>query len=264
MRFDRRWGASALLVAAIAAASMAWRSSPPGASAPRNDRPGGASPSGPGELAPPGTSPTISAGELEQRLREVEAIVAAKNRESERQRSAFEGEGWASVDAAAPDLALSSASPGLLATREPELRAQLLSAPPDREHLDNVAAIAARARDPGTRIAAVEAMARMGQGDPQRALVDTLKKLVPGDPARRALVPLLKPTSMADPFALELAALLDWAGATPDERQQMAMTLALLALREGGPLPGDVAAAMSPESLALVGKMTQLAQRTLQ
>jgi hypothetical protein len=213
---------------------------------------------------PPDSIPTLSPDELEQRQREVEAVVAAKNVEAAKQRKAFEDDGWTLVDAAPPDEALASASPELLATRERELRAQLLTAPPEKEHLGNVAFIATRAREPATRIAAVEAIARMGAGDPQRALVDIMKKLSPSDAARRALVPILLPMSTADPFAREMAGLLDAPGLMPAEREQIAMTLSLVALREGTSLPRDIVEAMSPASRTLLERMTQLAQRSPQ
>jgi hypothetical protein len=153
-----------------------------------------------------------------------------------------------------------AASPELLPTREAELRAQLVSAPPGEERLQNVAAIATQAHDSATRVAAVEALARMGPGDPQRALLDVMRQLDPDDPARRRLVALLRPESTADPIAGELIALLEAPSVTDDEKDQIAMTVALNALRAGDVLPSALADEMSSSARALVDHMTRLTQ----
>ena len=202
-----------------------------------------------------------AADQIEARRLQVEAIVARNNAAVLAQRSALEADGWTFVEVAPPDAALVAASPELLATREAELRAQLLSAPPGKEQLQNVATIATQARDSETRIAAVEALARMGPGDPQRALLDVMRQLDPVDPARRALVALLHPEGTADPIAGDLIALLDAPSVTDDEKDQIAMTVSLSALRDGDELPSRRADEMSPSARALVDHMILLAQR---
>lgn len=201
-----------------------------------------------------------AADQIEARHLQVEAIVARNNAALLAQRRAFEADGWTFVEVAAPDPALVAASPELLATREAELRAQLLSAAPGEEQLQNVATIATQARDSETRVAAVEAIARMGPGDPQRALLEVMRQLDPADPARRRLVALLHPESTADPIARDLIALLDAPSVTDDEKDQIAMTVSLSALRDGDGLPSHLADEMSPSARALVDHMILLAQ----
>ena len=118
--------------------------------------------------------------------------------------------------------------------------------------------IATTARDAATRVAAVEAIARMGQGAPQRALLDLLPELDPNDPARRALLPLLRPENLADPMVRELIALLDAPSIANDEKEQIAMTLAMLSLRDGWQ---ELAVPMSTTARALIERMTQIALR---
>jgi len=201
-----------------------------------------------------------AADQIEARRLQVEAIIARNNAALLAQRRAFEADGWTFVEVAAPDPALVTASPELLATREAELRAQLLSAPPGREHLQNVATIATQARDAETRVAAVDALARMGPGDPQRALLDVMRQLDPVDPARRTLVALLHPEGTADPIARDLIALLDAPSVTDDERDQIAMAVSLSVLRDGEGLPSHLAHEMSRSARALVEHMILLAQ----
>jgi hypothetical protein len=198
--------------------------------------------------------------QIEVRRLRVEGVVARNNAAPVAQRRAFAAAGWTFVDVPAPDPALMSASPELLPAREAELRAQLLSAPPGEEELQNVAVIATQARDSETRVAAVEALARMGPGDPQRALLDVMRQLDPADPARRSLVALLHPESMADPIARDLIALLDAASISDDEKDQIAMTVSLTALRDGDGLPAQLADEISPSARALVDHMIRLAQ----
>jgi hypothetical protein len=209
--------------------------------------------------APPGEA--LPAAERERRRAEVEAFVAQKNREYEGHRLDFTSDGWEFVDAPPPDPALAAGSPELLGAREAELRAQLVTAPPGVEHLGNVVAVATRARDASTRVAAIEAIAAMGPGEPQRVLLDVMQRLDPDDPARRALVSLVRPASVDDPFARDVAALLDAPSVAPDERSQIAMTLATTALLEDRPLPDDLLGAMSPDARALCARMMHLAQK---
>ena len=202
-----------------------------------------------------------AADDLAARRLRVEAIVAKNNAALQVQRRALAADGWTLVDVAAPDPALTAASPELLPAREADLRAQLLSAPPGAERLENVAAIATRARDDETRVAAVEALARMGPGDPQRSLLDVMRQLDPADPARRRLVALFHPGSMADPIARDLIALLEVPSVTGDEKEQIAMTVSLVALREGDALPSELTDEMSSSARALIDHMMLLAQR---
>jgi len=184
-------------------------------------------------------------------------VVVERNREEHGQRRAFEDDGWTFVNVAEPDHALLAVSPALLPAREAELRAQLASAPPGVEHLANVVVVATSARDAATRIAAVEAISRMRVDAAQRALVELLPKLAANDPARRVLVPLLRPASASDESIAELIALLDSPAIASDEKEQIAMTLAMLSLRDGVPLNQP----MSTAARALIERMTSLATR---
>jgi hypothetical protein len=195
----------------------------------------------------------------EAHRRRADAVVAERNAEQAEERRAFESDGWTFVDVAPPDPALTAASPDGLPARELELRMQLASAPPGIEHLSNVRAIAIGASDTATRIAAIEAIANMGPGEPQRALIDVLATLDTGDPARGTVVALLRPESTNDVLARDLTALLDASSITSIEKDQIAMSLAALALREGSALPAEMVGQMSSEALALVDRMTQLA-----
>ncbi|MGZ3450615.1 MAG: hypothetical protein ACXVEF_13525 [Polyangiales bacterium] len=214
----------------------------------------------PAAMATPQASAPAIAATSSIRAQQAESIVAANNVVSAKQAKAFTDDGWVLVDAPPPDPLLLSASPTLIGKRERELRWQLSSAPPDEKYLSNVVTIATDAHDAETRVAAVEAIARMGAGDPRFALVSVMKKLAKTDPARRALVPLLRPTSTTDALTIVIAALLDDSTVTPDERKTLAMTLAVVALHEGSPLPADVVESMTPAARALFDD----AQRTAQ
>lgn len=206
-------------------------------------------------VAPPAVAPSGSV--QAQQVAAVEAVVAAKNAEASQQVKAFVDDGWTIVKTAPPDMALLSASPTLLPNREAELRAQLASAPPDKKFLSNVVTIATDAREPSTRVAAVEAIARMGAGDPQHALVSVAKKLSPNDPARRAAFGAMRPTNMTDAFVVSMAALLDDPAVLAGERKQLASTLAMIALRDRTSLPSDVHDSMSPAARALFDDSTR-------
>lgn len=212
-------------------------------------------------VAPPQTHPqTTATASPALRFEQVEAVVAAKNAEPSQNAKAFTDDGWALVDAAPPDPLSTSMSPTLIGKRESELRLQLSSAPPDRKYLANVVTVATDAHDAATRVAAVEAIARMGAGDPQFALVSVMKKLPKTDAARIALVPLLQPASTTDALTVVIAALLDDAAVAADERKTLAMTLAAVATHEGTTLPTDVLDSMTKEARALFDD----AQRTIQ
>lgn len=241
---------SVLFAAIVAAIAIAW-------TARRPEPVPGAPPT------PVAVATTTAQGSTHPALANVEATVAANNAQGSQQAQAFVNDGWTFVDAAPPDPALLSASPTLLPAREAELRVQLASAPPSKQFLSNVVTVAVDAREPSTRVAAVEAIARMGKGDPQHALVSVMRKLPASDEARRALVSLMRPTDTADPFLITMAALLDDPAVTGDERKQLAMTLAVVALRDGGALPGDVAETMSPAARALVDDATRIARTAL-
>jgi len=193
---------------------------------------------------------------------EVDAIVAERNGEASREAQAFVSEGWTFVEAPEPDPLLVSSSPALLPQREAELSVQLASAPPGPEYLENVVQVAAGGRELRTRIAAVEAIARMGDGRPQRALLELLNRMPPDDDARRVVVSRLRPSGSEGPTALAMAALLDSPYVSRAEKEQLAWTLALVSLGEGASLPPTWYFAASPRARALVERAYVLARRS--
>jgi hypothetical protein len=183
-------------------------------------------------------------------------IVAARNLEQQENTKRFVADGWEMVaNPAPPDERLLAFDPSLVkAGREVELADQIASTVPKVEHVENLATLARTARDERTRVVAVEALGRIRDAEAQAALVDLLGKLDPTDTARREIGPLLRPTSLEDPYALRLAQLLDAPGLTDAERSQIAFTLALIGLRDGSSLSG-----VSPAAAALIEDMTALA-----
>jgi hypothetical protein len=125
-----------------------------------------------------------------------------------------------------------------------------------------IAAIVRRVRPGGARVAAVEALGRIDGTEGQHALVGLLTdgSLPEDDEARRLIVPLLRPTALDDPYALELARLLDAPQLTAVEKKQLAFTLSLVGLRDGMQLPSDALAALSPTARDRLTAMTTLAK----
>lgn len=209
-----------------------------------------------------GSSPAFGGPEtagVRARRIAVEKTVAQRNAESHRDEEAFVRAGWTMVATAPPDPQLLALDPSLLNGRERELRVQIASTLPSPAMAPHLGRIAAEAKDPATRVDAVEALGRVGGAEAQQELLQLLDKLPPEDDARHALVPLLRPVSLDDPEAAKLASLIDSPSLTPTEKQQLAFTLALIGLRDGMKLPPTVS--LSPDGQKLIDSMTLLAQR---
>ncbi len=196
--------------------------------------------------------------DLQARRRGVEATVAARNRDNERQADAFARAGWKMVATTPPDARLLALDPTLVDGREGELRVQIASTVPAPALAPRLAQIARVAHEPATRVAAVEALGRLGTHAAQAELLALLPTLPADDDARRQIVPLLRPDGLDDDLARRLAALLDGEAVTAAEKQQLAFTLALVGLRDGMKLPDGV---VSPAGQRLIDQMTALAQR---
>jgi hypothetical protein len=196
----------------------------------------------------------VSAGQR----RAVEAAVASRNRDNAREAEAFGRAGWKMVAEPAPDPRLTGLDPTLLDGRERELRVQMASTVAAPELAPRLAAIARAAHEPATRVAAVEALGRIGTHEAQAELLALLPSLPADDDARRQIVPLLRPRALDDELAMRLAAQLDGATLTATEKQQLAFTLALVGLRDGMRLPDG---AVSPAAKQLIDRMAALAQR---
>lgn len=191
---------------------------------------------------------------------EVRRAVEEKNRGPAADQRAFAAAGWKMVEVAPPDLRLSKADPALLAGREDELRTQIASTTATPDQADNLAEIARRASEDSTRVAAVEALGRLGPAG-QQNLLGLLDGLPEGDRARREVVPLLRPESLDSALAKDLAARLDSRGPSAIEKKQLAFTLALLGLRDQSALPDPVRGALSQDALALIDSMDRLARQ---
>jgi len=197
-------------------------------------------------------------------LEAVRAIVKAKNALEPREADTFRARGWTMVSVLPPDQRLLALDPALLATRPAELRVQIASNTASPAEVPNLTAIAQKAPDAQTRFVAVEALGRVSGAEAQRALRSLLldKNFAGGDaedPARRQVPGLLRPSALDDPWAAELAALLDAPGLNAAARKQIAFTLALVGLRDGMSLSPEVLARLSPAARALLDQMTQLA-----
>jgi hypothetical protein len=206
----------------------------------------------------PGAPATTDVDVEVGRRRSVEAAVAARNQESAREETTFRKAGWTMVATEPPDPRLLALDPALLDGRERDLRVQIASTVPAPELAPRLKRIALAAREPATRVAAVEALGRIGTAEAQTELLALLTALPADDEARRQIVPLLRPNALDDQFAARLAALLDSPSLTAVEKRQLAFTLALVGLRDGMRLP---AGALSPSSRQLVEQMIALAQR---
>lgn len=207
--------------------------------------------SGPG--APAATDVSGAAGR-----KAVEATVAQRNRDNAREAEAFTRAGWKMVAEPPPDPRLTALDPALVDSRERELRVQIASTVAPPELAPRLGQIARSAHEPATRVAAVEALGRIGTHEAQTELLALLPTLPEDDDARRQIVPLLRPTALDTAFATSLAAQLDGQTLTTTEKQQLAFTLALVGLRDGMSLPDG---AVSPAAKQLIDRMTALAQR---
>jgi hypothetical protein len=206
-------------------------------------------------------APATTDSDVADKQRGVEATVAARNRETARESDAFTRAGWTMVAAPAPDARLLALDPALIdqgGGRERELRVQIASTVAAPELAPRLGRIARAAHEPATRVAAVEALGRIGTHEAQTELLALLPDLPVDDDARRQLVPLLRPNGLDDELATRLAAQLDGGTLTATEKKQLAFTLALVGLRDGMKLPDG---AMSPAAKQLIDQMTALAQR---
>src|SRR5439155_1761978 len=123
--------------------------------------------------------------DVADKQRGVEATVAARNRETARETDAFTRAGWTMVAAPAPDARLTALDPALLEGRERELRVQIASTVAAPELAPRLGRIARAAHEPATRVAAVEALGRIGTHEAQTELLALLPDLPVDDDARR-------------------------------------------------------------------------------
>jgi hypothetical protein len=196
--------------------------------------------------------------------RAVERTAAERNAGSEKDRAAFASSGWTMVKTDPPDARLAALDPELLSGRETELRVQMASTVASPAQAPQLAEIVRRAREEQTRTLAVEALGRAGGPEAQRELYNLLTTagLDDSDRARGAIAPLLRPADLHEPYAAQLAALLDSRVLTPVERKQIAFTLALVGLRDGTELAPAVQDSLSPEARQLIASMAALATRS--
>lgn len=188
--------------------------------------------------------------------------VAQQDRANAAQADAVQSAGWSLVETAPPDERVVALDPSLLTDREAELRVQLASTVPLPTAIPNLIAIAKSGARTETRTAAVDALARVGDPLSQRALLALLGNggLAADDPARLVVAARIHPTALDDPFATEVAQVLDAGTLTTAETQQLAFTLALIGLRDGMTLPPATLAALSPSTRQLLDQMTALAK----
>ena len=108
-----------------------------------------------------------------------------------------------------------------------------------------------------TRLRAIEALGRIRTQEAQETLLSLVfdPNFTEDEPARRGVVPRLRPRSLDDPFAAKMAELLDHPAILDAEREQIAFTLGLVGLRDGTVLPDSVSRSLSPESRALLDVM---------
>ncbi len=154
--------------------------------------------------------------------------VDRRNRESKTDRDAFQNAGWTFVQTPEPDRALVDLDPAKLDGHEAELRAQLVSTTAPPEQAPRVLAIAERANDVATRVAAAEALGRMGSNG-QEALMQLLSrgKLDAGDAARAVATSTIAPPIGNAALTHDLEELVRAPTLTPAERTQLTHTLAI-------------------------------------
>ena len=177
--------------------------------------------------ASPSTPPASSAVDPAL-VRAVADEVDRRNRETRNERDAFQNAGWTFVETAPPDPAIVDLDPAKLDGHEAELRAQLVSTTAPPEQAPRVLAIAERARDVATRVAAAEALGRMGSNG-QEALMQLLShgKLDAGDAARAVAAQTILPPIGDPALTHDLDELVRSPALTTDERTQLTLTLAI-------------------------------------
>src|SRR6266542_3303937 len=190
----------ALALALVAVGVWLVRSTVRVGDAGRQESPGGRG-SAPGAPANAGLAAGAEAAKAAPELRErlVAATVAERNRGGEQQQEAFHRAGWTLVTTPPPDARLVALDPGLLPAREGELRQQIASTVASPAAASRLREIVRAAREPATRVAAVDALGRIGTAESQGALEQLLGELPAEDEARRHIVPLLRPRSLDEP-----------------------------------------------------------------
>jgi hypothetical protein len=198
------------------------------------------------------------------RLAEVERVVAERNRAAKQDEDAFVADGWTLVKTDAPDTRLTSFDPSLIAEgREVELRRQLTSTVGSAEHVGQIARIALEAKEQQTRYAAVDALGHIYGDEAQHALLDLLTGGKLDDFVRSQIAPLLRPHDLDDGLAVQMAALLDDPRLTATERHQIAVTLAMVSIRDGMTLPDDTLASLSAGARASLDQARELVTRRI-
>jgi hypothetical protein len=244
-----------LLSAALVGLGGLWLSRARHAAHPDVAVPAGKAPAG--AVVDSGKSPA-------DRLADVDRVVAERNRAAKKDEDAFKADGWTMVKADSPDARLTSFDPSLLAEgREVELRRQLTSTVGSAGDAGRIATIALEAKDQQTRFAAVDALGHIYGDEAQHALLGLLTggKLDPDDFVRRQIAPLLRPHDLDDGIALEMAALLDDPRLTTTERHQIAVTLAMVSIRDGMALPDNTLASLSADARASLDQARELVTR---
>lgn len=193
---------------------------------------------------------------------EVEATVNANNAAQKAERDHFASEGWTIVDGVpAPDARLLSFDAAMMQLDPDALRTQLASTTPTSEDLERVVKIATTAQSMELRLNAIEAVGRMRSEASQSALVAMLTSgtFVTDEYARLTIAPLVRPRDLDDPGVSAAAALLDLPLLGEIEKNQIAFTLAAIALRDGTELPDSVLASLSDSAKQRIATMRAVA-----
>jgi hypothetical protein len=189
--------------------------------------------------------------------------VQANNDAQKAERDNFTAQGWTIVDGIpAPDARLLAFDAALLTEDPDALRTQLASTTPSTTDVPAVLNIAKIAQSPELRITAIEALGRMHTAESLSALVELLTDgaLTGDEPARLTAAPLVRPKDLDDPGLASVAALLDSPLLGETEKNQIAFTLAAIALRDGTAMPAAVLASLSAPAQQRISTMRQVAQ----
>jgi hypothetical protein len=214
--------------------------------------------------APAVGAPAAQNFATQKHLEAVERLVAERNSKNGQIEKGLVDAGWVMTTSTPPDPRLERVDPSLIAAgREAELRWQLASGVPQAANAHNMAQIVLLAHDPATRESAVDALGVIRTPEAKDELIGLLTggKLDAKDLGRSQIPSRLVPSDLEDETAAKIAGLLDNKALTPVEKKQLAFNLALVALRDGTRLPENVTTTMSPQAVALVEQMTEVAQR---
>jgi hypothetical protein len=163
---------------------------------------------------------------------EVASFVEAEDTKRRKNPEGFLAEGWTPVEGVPPpEPAVLQLDPGLLATRERDLRVQLETNALAEAQLENAAVIAAQAAEPRTRFAAIQALGRSRSPEAQEQLMQLFDQL-PADADRRMIAGYLRPSSVEDPAVAWISGKLTAADVPYDLKKQMTFSLVLAALVE--------------------------------